>query len=247
MDEKSIQKIIDISVPHTLDHEGLTYVDKTMRLLAPDNPPLVECSTLQGLADLITAKVDGLDDEDALVIIDDPRSVTLASNKGDEFGRRKLFASCDYPEQCSTFQFGAWMNPESFIIAVQQGFQRVKIEGDDGKFAPDLDYVLGIASKVTAENSMSHEDDGIAQRVAVKQGVSLKAEAVLKPLVNLAPYRTFAEIDQVVSTFVFRVRVQGEAVQLALFEGDGGRWRIAAVAAIKAWLSGKVGTIPIIG
>lgn len=247
MEAETIQKIIDISAPHQVEHEGLTYVDKRLTLLAPDIAKQIECSTLQGLVDLISAGVDGIDQKDALVVIDDPRSVTLCSNKGDEFGRRKTFASCEYPTECSTFQFGAWMKPESFIIGVQQGFQRVKIEGDDGKFAPDLDYVLGIASKITASNSVDHEDDGIAQRVAVKQGVALKAEAVLKPLVNLAPYRTFAEIDQVVSTFVFRVRIQGEEVNLALFEGDGGRWRLSAVASIKAWLSSKVGTIPIIG
>src|SRR5579871_71149 len=247
MDEKSIQKIIDISAPHTVEQDGLTYVDKNLTLLAPKVAPLVACSTLQGLVDLIAAGVDEIDQTDALLVIDDPRNLSLVSNKGDEFGCRKTFASCSYPKECSTFQFGAWMKPESFIIGVQQGFQRVKIENDDGKFAPDLDYVLGIASKITASNSVDHEDDGIAQRVAVKQGVALKAEAVLKPLVNLAPYRTFAEIDQVVSTFVFRVRIQGEEVNLALFEGDGGRWRLAAVAAIKAWLSGKVGTIPIIG
>ena len=58
-------------------------------------------------------------------------------------------------------------------------------------------------------------------------------------MVNLAPYRTFAEIDQVVSQFVFRARVGSGSANLALFEGDGGRWRLSAVAAIKAWLEGE--------
>jgi hypothetical protein len=98
-----------------------------------------------------------------------------------------------------------------------------------------------------SDSAVSNEDDGITQRVAVKQGVTLKADIALQPRVTLAPYRTFAEIDQVLSTFVFRTRVgPSQSPQLALFEADGGRWRINAVASIKSWLTGKVGGSPII-
>ena len=247
MEAPAIDKILSLAVPNQIERDGKLYVDKSMHVIAPELPGALACSTLQGLSDLVAGGLDGFDLATLLVAIDSPREVSIIAKAADTYGRRRKYAVAKYPTECSTFKFGEWHSPEPFIIALQQGFQRVKIEGDDGKFSPDLDYVLGIASKITAENSMSHEDDGIAQRVAVKQGVSLKAEAVLKPLVNLAPYRTFAEIDQVVSTFVFRVRVQGEAVQLALFEGDGGRWRLAAVAAIKAWLATKTTGIPIIG
>lgn len=128
----------------------------------------------------------------------------------------------------------------------QQFFQRVKVENDDGTFARDLDYVLSMASKITGGQTVEHEDDGITQRVAVKQGVMLKVETNLRPIVNLATYRTFLEIDQVLSTFVFRARVQGDAVQLALFEGDGGRWKISAIAAIKIWLEDKMAALSIV-
>jgi hypothetical protein len=90
------------------------------------------------------------------------------------------------------------------------------------------------------------EDDGVTQRVNVQSGVVLKTTMPLQPRVSLAPYRTFAEIDQVVSTFIFRARVFNSQVQLAIFEGDGGRWRLAAVAAIKAWLASQIKTSPII-
>ncbi len=138
------------------------------------------------------------------------------------------------------------MDPESFIIAAQAGFQRVKVQHDDGSFVKDLDYVLDIASHITSENAVSNTDDGFAQRVAVKQGIALKAEAILRPMVNLAPYRTFAEIDQVLSTFVFRARVDNGTAKLALFEGDGGRWKLGAYLAIASWLSGKFGGTPVI-
>jgi hypothetical protein len=77
--------------------------------------------------------------------------------------------------------------------------------------------------------------------------VALKAEETLRPIVNLAPYRTFSEIDQVVSRFIFRAHADAEGAELALFEADGGRWRLAAVQAIATWLSGgKFGDSPIV-
>ncbi len=42
------------------------------------------------------------------------------------------------------------------------------------------------------------------------------------------------------------IRVQGGAVHLALFEADGTRWQIAAVAAIAAWLKPKFPKVPVI-
>jgi hypothetical protein len=56
--------------------------------------------------------------------------------------------------------------------------------------------------------------------------------------VNLAPYRTFQEIEQPSSPFLFRIKgTPGEGVQCALFEADGGAWRLDAVARIEAWLT----------
>jgi hypothetical protein len=120
------------------------------------------------------------------------------------------------------------------------------IQSDDGSYAKDLDYVIRAASNIAAESGVTNADDGIAQRVEMRQGVVLKGETTLTPRVNLAPYRTFAEIDQVISTFIFRARPNGNAVTLALFEGDGGRWRLSATAAIKAWLSAQITGSPII-
>lgn len=154
---------------------------------------------------------------------------------------------CWVPKLITPFKFGMWMDPESFVIGCQSGFQRTKIENEDGTFAADLDYVLKVASNITAEAIDTSEDDGIAQKVAMRRGVVLKEQTNLKPRVNLAPYRTFAEIDQQLSQFLFRARVGGESVNLALFEADGGRWHLSAVAAIAEWLNEKIaGKVPVI-
>lgn len=247
MKAEAIDKILEISAPHEITVGGLKFVDKHMHLEAPPEATGVSCSTLQGLVDLLAQGIEDVKaGPDVLVQIESPFRVALVPRKSDGYGRRVYYALASYPKECTTFLFGQWHTVENFIIACQQGFQRVKIQNDDGSFSKDLDYVLSTASKISADSSVSNEDDGITQRVNVQTGVVLKAEMPLQPRVNLAPFRTFAEIDQVVSTFIFRARVQNGAVYLTLFEGDGGRWRLAAVAAVKAWLAQQIQASPII-
>jgi hypothetical protein len=242
---EAINKIVSLSAPNIHEDGHLQYTDKKLSLLYPPSPDAVKCSTLQGLVDLYGTSIDDVGSGTVLFHITSPTTVEMISKVADEYGRRRVWAEAKYPE-CQTFPFGSWLNPESFIIAAQQGFQRVKVENDDGSFVKDLDYVLQIASKITGEQSVSHDDDGFAQRVTVKQGVALKTETTLRPMVQLAPYRTFAEIDQVLSQFVFRARIQSDSPQLALFEGDGGRWKLGAAANIKAWLKGELAEADVI-
>jgi hypothetical protein len=231
-----VNRILSLSQPNTPKFGDLDYTDKSLTLIVPPAPAAVLCSTLEGLVDLWAGELDDAKTKgDLLVHITSPTEVDLISRASDQFGRRRVWAKAKYPE-LKGFAFGTWLDPETFIISAQQHFQRVKVQADDGSYVKDLDYVLEIASHITAENAVANTDDGFAQRVAVKQGIALKSEVVLRPLVNLAPYRTFAEIDQVLSRFVFRARIEGSSPRLALYEGDGGRWKLAAVSAIAAWL-----------
>lgn len=58
--------------------------------------------------------------------------------------------------------------------------------------------------------------------------------------VYLAPYRTFAEIEQPVSKFVFRMESGPKA---ALFEADGGAWKNEAILKIKEYLQKELSGI----
>lgn len=245
--KEAIDRILSLATPNFQKFGELDYTDKPLHLITPPPPSALEIETLQGLVDLLENDFEDVDLAKVLLHIESPTRVSIISTESDEYGRRRMWARSDYPG-VETFKFGVWHKPESFIIAAQQHFQRVKIETAAGDFAHDLDYVLGVASKITAEHAQDNTDDGFAQRVAVRQGVALKAETVLKPMVNLAPYRTFAEIDQVISQFVFRAKYESESggALLALFEGDGGRWKIAAVSAIKAWLEEQETSVKVI-
>jgi hypothetical protein len=59
---------------------------------------------------------------------------------------------------------------------------------------------------------------------------ALTEQAAPRPIVTLKPYRTFREVDQPASEFLFRMKaVDGKVPTLALFEADGGKWTIDAV------------------
>ena len=64
------------------------------------------------------------------------------------------------------------------------------------------------------------------QRTALETSVLVKS--------SLAPYRTFLEVEQPESDFVLRVNKEAK---LALFEADGGFWKLEAVRLVKEYLS----------
>jgi hypothetical protein len=102
----------------------------------------------------------------------------------------------------------------------------------------DWAKVVAVAGNVTAGSTREYTDDGVSQAVTAKVGVATKADVAMPNPVLLAPYRTFPEIEQPIGSFVFRARSNGSdnAPSFALFEADGGAWRIDAMERIVAWL-----------
>ena len=76
-------------------------------------------------------------------------------------------------------------------------------------------------------------DNGINQTTTVKSGVASLAKATAPNPVTLRPYRTFTEVVQPSSQFVLRINKDAE---LALFEADGGKWKLEAIKNIADYL-----------
>ena len=55
--------------------------------------------------------------------------------------------------------------------------------------------------------------------------------------VRLRPYRTFAEIEQPESEYVFRIMDDGQGPSFKLVEADGGLWKSAAMMKIKEYFN----------
>ena len=80
---------------------------------------------------------------------------------------------------------------------------------------------------------LSSVDNGISQEVSVRTGAVLKEQQTVQPIVRLQPYRTFLEVEQPASDFLLRLDKEGRP---ALYEADGGAWKLEAKRSIAAYL-----------
>ena len=107
------------------------------------------------------------------------------------------------------------------------------------RFAPGegVDYLLDLLSRISKENGVITNDNGVSQTVEARQGVALKTMERLKPRVPLRPFRTFQEVEQPESEFLLRMDEEGN---IGLFEADGGMWKLTARQTVKAFLEAKL-------
>lgn len=242
---EAMQKTLDISNPeiHSVtDVHGIetSYSTKPLHQViasAPKLPEKVSVSTLAGLADLVRAALEGQAyRDDYLLHVEDERTVSLKKKVSDEYGRRLQLVVAQ-PVPFKQFAFGQWLGQEEFTIALASLFAESEDKG----------YVLHLASSLTNDATSNLEDDGFTQRAQIKAGLRLKDTVTIKPRVKMAPYRTFPELDQPISEFVFRARGNGEqGPSLMLVEADGGRWKLDAIAKIKAAVEAFDLKIPVV-
>lgn len=192
--------------------------------------------TLTGLVDYLQSDIDKLDPVSLIVHVESVDKVSVFSRleglerKRDEFIVAKIY------EAFKSFRFGEYHEVEGFVIALRSLFEPTA----------DLDKLIAFVSKVSGGQNFGLEDDGVTQTVNLKAGVSgaLTKEASAPVIVKLSPYRTFRELKQIESEFLFRMKLintERQAVGCALFEADGGRWRLSAVARIRDFLTASLG------
>jgi len=229
--KEAIEKLLDLSHATTIDVDGQTYTTRPVYPCKPPQMAAIGVHTLAGLVDLIDAKFDGTEfSANSIICVHTPWHVTVEDRVSDVWGQRKTIIDVTMQDVGAGFPFGRWMDPDEFVIGLQSVFAPT----------PDRDTVLMVASNLTSEVVQISEDDGMTQRATIRKGVALKSEVQVKPRVRLSPYRTFREIEQPASDFVFRLKSKaGETPQCALFEADGGRWKLAAMLAIKGWLKAQ--------
>lgn len=235
--KEALQYLIGLA-PATLQNiAGLDYADKPLTILKPPLADDIKVTTLGGLLDLINTGFDAFEAAGCILHVSDPGAVGLLSKHSNGYAQRRAYVTARVPD-VSGFKFGQFMDHESFIIGLQASFTA----------AGDREYLTRLASNLTAEHVSTSADDGISQQVGVKAGVVLKSTETIKNRVSLAPFRTFREVEQPASDFIFRVRQTGDSIpQLALFEADGGKWKIDAMETVGRFLRAAVGDkIPVI-
>jgi hypothetical protein len=232
-----VEKILDLGKPEVVTISGIDYSARPLHIVVP--PKLfsgIALHTLQGLADAITVKLDGMTGAQFVLVVNSHAAVELIRTKTDSYGRREVLAQVSLADG-ELFPFNKFIPREEFVIGLQSRFVQDETTAE----------LLRLTSSLEASTVALAEDDGISQRTTVKQGIALKEQVTVKGRRTLRPYRTFREIDQPASEFVFRLRsVDGAVPQCALFEADGGKWKLDAVLSIKAWLEAKHLGVPIV-
>lgn len=187
-------------------------------------PNVFNVYTLSGLIEWIKEDVNGFFKDPAercIVNVTGPTNVrVITPNKGVE-NLSQTLAHCVY--DAPNIRFNQYMDSESFGVMIQTAFV------DD----PNRDVVLRIVHNLAEEYSEATADDGISQRVNIKRGVQEVDSMVFRNPAYLRPLRTFTEVRQPDSPFVLRFK---EGKQAALFEADGGAWRVHAVQTVGEYL-----------
>ena len=120
------------------------------------------------------------------------------------------------------YNFGRGYDYENFVIALRSLFVQNE----------ETATLLQLLKKVASVESVEVEDDGITQQVVTKQGAQLAQNVKVSPIYKLAPFRTFIEVEQPESEFLFRL---SDRTTFTLYEADGGAWKIKAKANIRAF------------
>lgn len=189
---------------------------------APEAAPLV-IHTLQGLVDYIGAQP--TEAMGGIVHVLSPDDVNLVMPLTENTRQRETLINVKLLQ--SDFPFGRYLSQEEFIVGVMSQFVDTPTRAD----------LLKVAGSITSEAVHTSEDDGITQRATARVGIARQETVKVPNPVTLRPFRTFTEIDQPESQFVFRIRT---GAQLALFEADGGAWRNKAIKDIAFWLTGAL-------
>ena len=162
--------------------------------------------------------------------IKNPQRVELYSGLLSEKQRETLMVSGAIVNE---FQFDKYYDQERFLIELQ------------ANFAPnnDLETIMKVAGNIQAGTTANYSDDGVSQKTTIKTGVERLDVAVPNP-VKLIPYRTFQEVKQPESSYVFRIRDNGDgSPAFKLVEADNGLWKNIAMQEIKRYFEQNLGDI----
>ena len=206
------------------DINGAIYTNKDLRRITEPTATAIETTTLTSIVDYIIENVDQIQSENIIVHVESFNKVSIRKELNKDKKRECVMIAEALTPRITTDTF---INPERFNIMLQSSFVE---SGDRNK-------LLKVSGNIKEENVKTVGDDGVSQSAAIKVGVASVAEVVIPNPVILAPFRTFPEVMQPESKFIFRMQ---NGPQCALYEADGGAWKMVAMESIKEWLKARL-------
>lgn len=207
-----IDKIVSLKETKIFEIDGQTYSDANLTRIPPhvDRPDSVSVSGLDAVCKLVRTEIAKVGTT-IMVHVRDYNKVEVMTTYLPDFSRNVLYrAQADAPGMRT-----GWRDRETALIELRSLF--IPNEGTE--------YLLDLLSRMSDENTVSTNDNGVTQAVTARQGVALNAVVNVRPRIKLQPFRTFLEVAQPESEFLLRVDSEKG---IAFFEAAGGIWRLEA-------------------
>lgn len=218
MIKEALQYLINLGNVEVKHENGQAYSTQPLHLLKEATARPLEVRSLSGIVEYLKSDFDVV--EQLMVHVSSPTEVFAFSALNSNENRNQFIqANALIP----SFSFDRWYDAEEFNIKLQSTFVRNE----------DRDIMLKVVGNIKEENVKTVGDDGISQAVSAKVGVATVATVQVPNPVVLKPYRTFVEVDQPESDFIFRMQ---NGPRCALFEADGGAWKLQAMKNIRIYL-----------
>ena len=231
MIQKALEYIVGLSKAEIQEVNGSKYSDKRLTRIDEElRAEHVSLFTLNSLIDYIKSNTDTIKGK-CLVHVVSPTEVELISELDKDRKRETLaYVTASIPK----INLNSFMSQEEFIIMMQSQFSNDETQPND------KEIVLQVAGNVIDKTVADYGDDGISQKATIRTGIATNDDVKVPNPVILVPYRSFQEILQVPSSFVFRMRQGDRGVSCALFEADGGAWKIDSVLRVKQFLQNQL-------
>lgn len=208
---------------------GKIYVNE--KLIRMDEKPKADplkVSTLTGLMDYVIGCPDDYNNHfdmfasKMIFHVEDPRTVSFFTLLD---GEKKREVFCRAVAEVNEFCFDRWIDQDTFVISLQSNFEANE----------DRDLILKFAGNAMKQNEVAYADDGITQTATMKMGATSTANVQVPNPVTLRPFRTFQEVAQPETQYVFRMRDK-DGLQFLLADASNGIWKNEAIYHIKTWI-----------
>lgn len=214
-------------------HGGQTFATRPL-FRVPDEPDVaavvaLKVATLSSLAAYLNTNPDDFE-EGTFISVVSPTRVEVVTPVIGEKSVRRTYAVAE--ARLPTIRTDTWLDLETIGVHLRTCFEPT----------PERDEVVSFLGSVSSSADVQTKDDGVSQATTVRSGLSMLKEGKVPSPVTLQPFRTFHDVEQPESPYILRLRKSsdGNGVQAALFEADGGAWQHEAAESVAEYLRSVV-------
>jgi len=219
MIKEALQYLVGMDKNELVEINCQTYTTKKLNHVSDIVKESLKTNTLNSIIDYVKSNFDKIS-EKLIIHVSNHETVIVRSPLKFDGSRDLLMAA---QSKTPHIEFERFLDTENFNIMMQSAF----VQNEDSA------QILKVIGTIKEENIRETGDDGVSQQVTAKTGIATVGNVKVPNPVSLIPYRTFQEIEQVESKFIFRMKNGPVA---AIFEADGGAWKLETMMRIKAYL-----------